>query len=1515
MKKTARYLALIFLLIASIAVFAATASAEDAEFSTDGGITATATDRLIMKELLPGIPKTFEATLKYPIDTGMVNVMFGNYNDIVSRRPNSFMYYVDGAGHPIFYTRDKNDTAARYTFTKVNIYTGNWVDLAIVIDGDKIHCYVDGVLKQSLAYTEYELTPKTYMVVGGDYRSKSEASTGRAGTNYAYFLGVMKNLALYSDTRTAEEIAAESRDRGDDNLLALYDFSNAQNANIIPDYSNCGNTLVRELLNGGISFVQSDKYVASSENASIPETIEAVFRLPAGFTGRGGIIYSNYAGTGGLTNMGLHIYSGNELRLWYENKTNLEDRVYYDVKATDMEIPTGVWVHVAAVRDLEAEEWRFYLDGKLADTVKFSEFTEKQITAMKAVTADHPFRIGNDYRKDQSLYFKGELMSVAAYADVRGEEEILRDVVSPEKDGSLLAHYDLKFAGGNSVIPDRSGNGIDVTNTNPTFSEITGDGMTFDMSNKYIEKFGSKVFPHTVEATIKLPAGDYGHRAIISNYDPAAKTSIYQLRTVNGVPRLTVYNADGAALEYRFTKLTAAELCTGEWQHLTLVTDTEAREFRIYLNGVLEDTKKFNAPHTLNLTVEEIDAMNFNFVLGRPLMIGRNYATTTDYGFPFTGKIKSIVTYSDVRTADEIASDIHFPEADSNLVGYYDLEHVGVHKSITDLSNAHNDYLASDADTLIYSQETGGMVFNNDEYYESYNIFEETPRTFEATVKLPATGNGGSDKVIIGNCYGVTNSNVVELKIKATVCQPLVYIIDKNGNQTTYLFDEVNVNTEYWEHVVITFDKEAGYAYCYLNGLLRQKLPYGGELENVDWSDATHPHILGGNWESANFGCFNRRLKSVALYTDTLTAEEVYSTAKNGVSISDENLLCYYDCTAGAVNGVISDNVSGKYDMHYFYPFFDKEEKDPASYDYSFAVVGDTQLITELYPEKLTGLYDWIIANADAKKLQFVMGLGDICQNDTDSEWEIASAEIAKLRDAGIPQSLVCGGGHDSIPQFNKFLPYSDYVSAYDGKIEYGFLDPSNPSLSNAYHKFTVGETKYMVVTLEWAPKSAHVEWANEVIAANPDYNVIITTHSYLYNDGTHTSTYDYPSPDSSGNKDAHNGDELWDALIRKHENIVMTLSGHHAVDRIVKNVVYGDHGNRIVEMLINPQETDTNYKGTGMVAMLYFSDGGKQVDLEYYSTAMSQHFNEVNQFSFEMPTVDGDKASINQASVSIGKDINVNYYAQLTGKYVNAEMRFTVNGETVTVSPKATEYSGSYVFTYCGIAPQLMGEEIVAELVLDGEVIDIAEPFSVEDYTKKLIKMDKFELTVTAEQCEALHAFLEALLNYGAEAQKYTDYDTDNLVNDGIAENGTFDPETITSVKESGEIAGTSGANFVGATVRFDNVVYLRFDFAISTAALTDVTVEIGGRVYTSDSFTDNGDGTYSIYTSAIYSTEFDKAFTATLKASGSVAHTVIYSVNSYVKAMHEDAKIGELAKALYFYGETAKAYTRLEG
>ena len=71
---------------------------------------------------------------------------------------------------------------------------------------------------------------------------------------------------------------------------------------------------------------------------------------------------------------------------------------------------------------------------------------------------------------------------------------------------------------------------------------------------------------------------------------------------------------------------------------------------------------------------------------------------------------------------------------------------------------------------------------------------------------------------------------------------------------------------------------------------------------------------------------------------------------------------------------------------------------EPADYDYSFAVVGDTQYINRHNPEVYPKIYDWIIDNSSNKKIKFVAGLGDITDTSTVEEWTRAQEQINRLK-------------------------------------------------------------------------------------------------------------------------------------------------------------------------------------------------------------------------------------------------------------------------------------------------------------------------------------------------------------------------------------------------------------------------------------------------------------------------------------------------------------------------------------
>ncbi len=110
------------------------------------------------------------------------------------------------------------------------------------------------------------------------------------------------------------------------------------------------------------------------------------------------------------------------------------------------------------------------------------------------------------------------------------------------------------------------------------------------------------------------------------------------------------------------------------------------------------------------------------------------------------------------------------------------------------------------------------------------------------------------------------------------------------------------------------------------------------------------------------------------------------------------------------------------------------------------------------------------------------------------------------------------------------------------------------------------------------------------------------------------------------------------DCGAKNHENIVMKLCGHIAADTVVMNERGGVNGNVVKEFLINPQTNDTTYEGTGMVSMFYFSEDGKNVQVETYSTIREAFYRKDNQFEFELNTVETDTDEPESTELNIGE-------------------------------------------------------------------------------------------------------------------------------------------------------------------------------------------------------------------------------------------------------------------------------------
>ena len=326
------------------------------------------------------------------------------------------------------------------------------------------------------------------------------------------------------------------------------------------------------------------------------------------------------------------------------------------------------------------------------------------------------------------------------------------------------------------------------------------------------------------------------------------------------------------------------------------------------------------------------------------------------------------------------------------------------------------------------------------------------------------------------------------------------------------------------------------------------------------------------------------------------------------------------------------------------YPDWIENHEPITDYSYSFAVVGDTQIVTRYNPNKFAYIYDWIRENAKSKNIKWTFGLGDITDKNTDDEYRLARA-CMKTLDGVVPYSFVAGN-HDYNSGFNKFFSYDEFGKTVDGTFD--------GTMTSTYKKFKVGDVKYLALNLEIGPHDNVLEWANKIVEDNPDYNVIVSTHAYLNNDG---KTLDASNPESPSNYGgdyyigSNNGDDIWNKLIKKHRNIVLVLSGHIESPDIVMTKAQGDNGNTVTQMLINPQGVDMDTVGigsVGMVAMLYFSQDGKGVDVEWYSTIQDKYLSNKSCFHTELDLIDPvpDVSEVKSISAISGISFNV----ELTG-------------------------------------------------------------------------------------------------------------------------------------------------------------------------------------------------------------------------------------------------------------------------
>ncbi len=728
-----------------------------------------------------------------------------------------------------------------------------------------------------------------------------------------------------------------------------------------------------------------------------------------------------------------------------------------------------------------------------------------------------------------------------------------------------------------------------------------------------VKKYAETQFvPKTYEAYVMVPESYAGKRAgiLYGNYSGENK-KLFNFEMQAGsdkiYPKLH-FDAGSGSTTFTFS---GEDVAVGEYVHIAVTLDAENRTATCYLNGVASTT--VNANNTKVASFDYSPSSN-------ALAIGGDFRSGNAQNFK--GNIKGLKFYSDVRTAQEIAADYGewvgdnagtIDVSDEDLICAYDFTQAG-RGYLTDLSeNGYNLAYSGDA-----YDDVDGMSFTDAEtFYEVNKMYATLPNTIEAEVFLPTLVSARAG-VIVGNW---SNDSVASIGFEiAANGVPRFRYNTAAGVVNDYSFHSVDVRTGDWAHVTVVHDKNNNETACYLDGVKLQSVAYSDYP-----TDAMQTFYLGGDHRANNAQNFKGFIRSVALFEDARTAEEVALDAKNGVNGAD-GLLAHYQMPASATGKDVPDLTGNGYDARYERLWIDPVNKTPVTdYAYSFAVVGDTQCINELEPERFAGMYDWIVENAESKKIAHVFGLGDITQSVSSEsaavEWDKAVEVIKKLEDAKISYSLV-RGNHDDTVLFNEHFHTQAYKAQFAGFYEEDKID-------SAWQTFTVGGHDYLHVILDYGADDEELAWAGKVIESFPNHKVIVTTHAYMYRDGTTLSINDVCSPADSNDwsvdpyKVYNNGDQMWEKLISRYGNIFLVLSGHDPCEDVVTRQTKGVHGNTVTQMLIDPQAMDSTGHGSGgcvgMICMLYFNEDGTQIEVEWYSTVKDQFFKYKNQYTVDV--------------------------------------------------------------------------------------------------------------------------------------------------------------------------------------------------------------------------------------------------------------------------------------------------------
>ena len=278
--------------------------------------------------------------------------------------------------------------------------------------------------------------------------------------------------------------------------------------------------------------------------------------------------------------------------------------------------------------------------------------------------------------------------------------------------------------------------------------------------------------------------------------------------------------------------------------------------------------------------------------------------------------------------------------------------------------------------------------------------------------------------------------------------------------------------------------------------------------------------------------------------------------------------------------------------------------------DFTIVALPDTQYYAADHPDILQAQSDWLVAQGAASDVVLVVHEGDIVDKDEPRQWAVASRSLHHLD--GVVPYMVTSGNHDYARSatlvtrsslINRYFPPSTFAAmpSFGGTFEPNHVE-------NSFQLLDTPGGPWLVLSMEFGPRDAVLQWANRVVKQHAGTPTIVVTHAYLYSDDTR---YDHlRRPDQLWNPHVYlddrapgsvnDGEEIWRKLIRDNDNILFVLCGHDLEDGVGRLTSTRPDGSQVHQLLANFQMEPLG--GGGYLRLLRFSPAEHRVTVQTYS-------------------------------------------------------------------------------------------------------------------------------------------------------------------------------------------------------------------------------------------------------------------------------------------------------------------------